>query len=105
MRAYASMRRSGEFSRLRQRGQRISAGVLTLYRAEPVPSDSRSVVGITVGKPVGGAVTRNLVRRRIAAILRESLAGRRMRLLVIARPESAQMPFARLRDDLQAALR
>ncbi len=104
MRRYASLRRSRDFSRLRQRGRRIATGALTVYRADPYPSDSLSVVGITVGKPVGGAVVRNTVRRRVAAILREALAGRRLRLLVVARPSAATTPFAQLRNDLERAL-
>jgi ribonuclease P protein component len=104
MRRYASLRRSGEFSRLRQRGRRIATGALTVYRADPYPSDETSKVGITVGKPVGGAVVRNTVRRRVAAILREALAGRRLRVLVVARPAAAAAPFSQLRNDLQRAL-
>jgi ribonuclease P protein component len=104
MRSYASLRRSWEFTRLRQRGRRIATAALTVYRADPFANDTSSVVGITVGKPVGGAVVRNTVRRRLAAILREALAGRRMRVLVVARPAAANVPFAQLRNDLERAL-
>ena len=104
MRAYASLRRAAEFNRLRSRGRRISGGALTVYRTDAFASDPRSVVGITVGKPVGGAVVRNTVRRRVAAILREELAGRRMRVLVVARPSAALAPFSTLRNELQRAL-
>jgi len=100
----ASLRRSAEFSRLRQRGRRIASSALTVYRAEPHPRDSASVVGITVGKPVGKAVVRNTVRRRLAAILREALSGRRLRVLVVARPIAATTPFAELRNELLRAL-
>ncbi len=104
MRAYASLRRSWEFNRLRQRGRRIATAALTVYRADPLPKDTTSVVGITVGKPVGGAVVRNTVRRRVAAILRGALKERRLRLLVVARPAAATTPFAQLRNDLERAL-
>jgi ribonuclease P protein component len=100
----ASLRRSAEFSRLRQRGRRISSSALTVFRAEPFPADRSAVVGITVGKPVGRAVVRNTVRRRVAAILREALAGRRLRILVVARPSAATTPFAQLRNELLRAL-
>jgi RNase P protein component len=40
----------------------------------------------------------------VAAILREALKGRRLRVLVIARPGAANVPFAQLRNDLQRAL-
>jgi len=104
MRPYASLRRTAEFSRLRQRGRRVNANALTIYRSDPQAADRTSVVGITVAKPVGGAVVRNKVRRRVAAILRDLLAGRRMRLLVVARPPAALAPFSQLRNELERAL-
>lgn len=104
MRRFASLRRTSDFSRLRQRGRRTACGVVTLYRAESRPGEPRSIVGITVGKPVGKAAERNRVKRRIAAILHEALEGRSIRLLVVARPGAAQAPFARLRSDLERAL-
>jgi ribonuclease P protein component len=104
MRPYASLRRTVEFSRLRQRGRRVSASALTVYRGEPLKADRASVVGITVAKPVGKAVVRNKVRRRVAAILQQLLAGRRLRLLVVARPSAAAAPFAQLRNELERAL-
>ena len=104
MRRYASLRRAAEFSRLRQRGRRYSAGALTIYRADPFSSDRTSVVGITVAKPVGTAVVRNKVRRRVAAILQQVLPGRRLRLLVVARPSAATATFSQLRNELERAL-
>ena len=104
MRPYASLRRNAEFARLRQRGRRFASGALTIYRAESNAGDRTSVVGITVAKPVGKAVVRNRVRRRVAAILQRMLDGRRMRLLVVARPAAAAAPFAELRNELERAL-
>ena len=104
MRRFASLRRAADFSRLRQRGRRIATGVLTFYRSEALPSDRMSVVGISVGKPIGKAVVRNKVRRRLAAILHENLANRRMRLLVVARAGAAEAPFTTLRREVERAL-
>ena len=104
MRRYASLRRQGEFSRLRQRGRRYASGALTIYRSDPFHADRSAVVGITVGKPVGKAVVRNKVRRRVAALLQQMLAGRRLRLLVVAKPAAAEAPFAQLRNELERAL-
>jgi ribonuclease P protein component len=104
MRRYASLRRQGEFSRLRQRGRRYASGALTIYRSEPFRADQQAVVGITVGKPVGKAVVRNKVRRRVAALLQQMLAGRRLRLLVVAKPAAATAPFTQLRNELERAL-
>ena len=89
---------------MRQRGRRFTAGALTIYTADPLRADRTSVVGITVAKPVGKAVVRNKVRRRVAAILQQMLPGRRLRLLVVARPGAAAAPFTQLRNELERAL-
>jgi ribonuclease P protein component len=104
MRRYASLRRAAEFSRLRQRGRRFTTTNLTIYRGEPRQADRASVVGISVAKTVGNAVVRNRVRRRVAAILHDALAGRRMRLLVVARTAAATAAFAQLRNELERVL-
>ncbi len=76
----------------------------TLF-ADPQRPRERSVVGISVNKTVGIAVVRNRVRRRIAAILQEVLSGREpQRLLVVARPTAAVVPFETLRAQLRQAL-
>lgn len=104
MRSFASLRRSADFARLRQRGRRVASNALTVFKADPHPRDRSAIAGITVGKPVGKAVVRNLVRRRVAAILHEALAGRRLRILVVARPAAAEASFAQLRNELERAL-
>lgn len=104
MRPYASLRRRADFARLRNRGRRISAGPLTFYRAESFSGDATSLVGITVSTTVGKAVVRNKLRRRLAALLDEALAGQRMRLLVVARPGAGDAPFALLRRSVERAL-
>jgi ribonuclease P protein component len=105
MRHFASLRRQADFARLRRQGWRVSTKTLTLYRSDASPTDARSVVGITVGSSIGKAVVRNTVRRRLAAILHDALAGRMpMRLLIVARPAAAQASFETLRADLTSAL-
>jgi ribonuclease P protein component len=105
MRSFASLRRTADFSRLRQRGRRTATANLTVYRAAAAPRDERPLVGITVSKSVGTAVIRNRLRRRLAASLHDLLSSQaRMRLLVIARPSAAALPFAALQDELRRAL-
>ncbi|HLI94514.1 MAG TPA: ribonuclease P protein component [Candidatus Baltobacteraceae bacterium] len=105
MRHFASLRRAADFARLRQRGRRRATANLTLFCAQAAPGDERSLVGITVSKSVGTAVVRNRLRRRLAASLQELLSPQaRMRLLVIARPSAATLPFAVLRDEVRRAL-
>ncbi len=76
----------------------------TLF-ADPQRPRERSVVGISVSKTVGTAVTRNLVRRRLAALLHDSLLDRTPeRLLIVARPSAAAASFDELRAQLHKAL-
>ncbi|HTU83865.1 MAG TPA: ribonuclease P protein component [Candidatus Acidoferrales bacterium] len=106
MRRFAALRRRSDFSRLRQRGRRVSTPTLTLYRSDAAEGDPTSLVGITVTKTIGKAVVRNKLRRRLAAIVHEALAGMpAMRLLLVARPAAASAAFATLRADVSSALR
>ena len=106
MRRFASLRRRGDFVRLRQRGRRLATPSLTIYEARPSAGDARPLVGITVGKAVGGAVVRNRLRRRIGAIVNEVfVAGKpQVRLLIVAKPGAADLSFADLRTQLGRAL-
>jgi ribonuclease P protein component len=105
MRAFASLRRTADFARLRQRGRRTATANLTLYCAQAAPRDERPLVGVSVSKNVGTAVVRNRLRRRLHACLHELLASQSpMRLLVIARPSAAALPYTALHEELRAVL-
>ena len=105
MRSFASLRRRGDFSRLRHRGRRLAIGPGTLYRTAAAVDDRLPLVGISVSKAVGNAVVRNRVRRRLAAIFHEALAGASpVRLLLVVRPDAAAAPYAETRIEIQAAL-
>ncbi len=105
MRRFASLRRQADFARLRRQGRRVSTKSLVIYRSEPLPSDDRCLVGITVSKSIGKAVIRNKLRRRLAAIVHEALARHRaMRLLVIARPIAAVAAWRDLQAEVTSAL-
>lgn len=105
MRRFASLRRSGDFARLRARGRRTATANLTMFRGDAAPADTHPLVGISVSKSVGTAVVRNRVRRRLAACLHELLPeGARMRLVVIARPSAAQAGYQALCAELRKAV-
>lgn len=106
MRRYASLRRRGDFTRLRSRGRRTATANLTFFRGEAAPTDTRPLVGISVSKQVGTAVVRNRVRRRLGACLHEVLSfDVRMRLLILARPSAASASYAVLREEVRRAVR
>ena len=105
MRRVASLRRQGDFARLRRQGRRFSTKSLTIYRSGAPTGDASSLVGITVSKSIGKAVTRNKLRRRLAAIVHQALEHRRaMRLLVVARPDAAETAFPDLRAEVTSVL-
>jgi len=102
MRRFASLRRRADFSRVRRYGRRRSPPNLTLYMLDAIAGQAAPLVGITVGKAVGGAVVRNRTRRRISSILQALFAefpppGR---LLVVVRPDAAAAPFEALQREL-----
>lgn len=105
MRSFASLSRQADFARLRRRGKRVSTRSLVIYRSDPLAGDAASLVGITVSKSIGKAVIRNKLRRRLAAIVDEALGEcRSMRLLVVARPGAAEIPFGELRAEVASAM-
>lgn len=76
-------------------------------KAGPLAADAVRV-GFTASKKIGNAVVRNRARRRLRAAVAEIMprhARGGMDYVLIARGETAALPFARLRDDLILALR
>lgn len=105
MRRFASLRRTADFTRLRQRGRRVATANLTIFRGDAHPADKRPLVGFTISKAVGKAVVRNTVRRRLSACLHELLAGHApQRLVIIARPSAAAASYGALCAELARAL-
>jgi len=88
---------------VRRRGSATGQATVVAYA---VPSrDGRTRVAITVSKAVGKAVVRNLVRRRIRGALDGfPPVGTGVRLLIVAKPASATVPYERLAGDVRAAL-
>ncbi|MEV0391751.1 ribonuclease P protein component [Polymorphospora rubra] len=120
------LRHSSEFAAAMRAGRRVNRGSVVVHldlgpdadRSGPVvttkpardagaeSSSPPSRAGFVVSKAVGGAVVRNLVRRRLRHLVRERLdtlpAG--STLVVRALPSAAEAPYGRLAADLDAAL-
>jgi ribonuclease P protein component len=98
------MRRGADFAAAVRGGVRSARPSLVVHLA-PRPGGG-PLIGFVVSKAVGGAVVRNLVKRRLRAI-----AGGRVdsipadsALVVRALPAAARASFAELEEDLGAAL-
>jgi ribonuclease P protein component len=102
VRWYESLRRQSDFIAVRRRGRRANFPTLAAYALD---GSGASRIGVTVSKAVGGAVVRNLVRRRIQGALDGATPGpAALRLVLVAKPEAASEPYERLARDVAAAL-
>jgi ribonuclease P protein component len=99
------MRRSTEFASVVRSGDRARRGHVVVHRQSSLRS-GEPVVGLVVGKSVGGSVARHQVSRRLRAQLASRLDGlaEGSGLVVRALPGAAQATSAELGADLDAAL-
>jgi ribonuclease P protein component len=119
------LRRSNEFAAAIRGGRRAGRGAVVVHLdfagnrplAEPAPSEPARIAGgepssapsragFVVSKAVGGAVVRNAVRRRLRHLVRERMATlpAGATLVVRALPAAAELSYARLAADLDAAI-
>lgn len=96
--------RGEDFRTVVRRGRRTATPVAVYYAIERAGSPAR--FGFIVSKAVGGAVQRNLLRRRWRAIGRELVdAGASGADIVVrALPGAAERGWDELRDDARSAL-
>jgi ribonuclease P protein component len=97
------VRTRAAFADLAARGRRSRRGLVRVT-AVLDPGASTPDVAFAIGKPVGTAVVRNRVRRRLRAAVAE-LGPRPGTYLVATSPDAASAPYATLRTDLAEALR
>ncbi len=97
--------RPEDFRTVVRRGRRTSSPLAVYYRLERDPDDPVRF-GFIVSRAVGGAVERNLMRRRMRAVGRQFVdAGARgLDVVVRALPGSAQRDWASLSADMHDAL-
>lgn len=103
MRRFARLRRTNEIAFVRRRGLKEAFSTITVFAAE---GRGAPRFAITVSKAVGGAVERNLVRRRIRGAL-EALGAalpEDRRFVIVARPNASVEPYARLAADVRRAV-
>lgn len=94
--------RNRQFSYVYHRGLRASCKDLTLIYAK----NGQKRVGFSVSKKVGGAVVRNLVKRRLRECLRPLLPELKNGFyVIIAHPSSAERTFPQLKSCMDTMLR
>lgn len=97
--------RADEFRRVVKAGRR-RVGATVMTHLTPTSEASPARFGFIVSKAVGGAVTRNLVKRRLRAIaadeIRAGLVG--ADVVVRAMPGADTATYAQLRADVAAQL-
>ncbi|GGC01170.1 ribonuclease P protein component [Cellulomonas carbonis] len=99
------MRRSEQFARTIRTGGRAGRDTLVVHCAVGAEHDGTQV-GFVVAKTVGGAVVRNVVRRRLRGVVLEQRAAlpEHADVVVRALPASADATYTRLADDFRSAL-
>lgn len=87
-------------------GRRAGRTTLVVHVSSVEGSDEPARVGFVVSRAVGGAVVRNLVKRRLRALMGTRIDEVRRGALVVVRalPPSGRASFAALGADLDAAL-
>ena len=87
------MRRTADFRRTTRQGVRVGRPTLVVHAAQLLGEADRRV-GFVVGRSVGGAVTRNRVRRRLRHLAVAELAGTPGGVAVVIRalPRAATAP-------------
>ena len=95
-----------DFARLRQRGERRSTSNLVTNWQRMLPG-SGSRLGVITSAKVGGAVTRNRIRRllREAFRLHQRQLAHPIDLVVVARPGIAKNGYSEVETEFLAALR
>ena len=87
-----------------RRGSKAGGRTAVVYMVKT--GDAPSMAGFAVSRAVGGAVVRNLVKRRLRAVMADALATAPAgsRVVIRALPAAADASFAQLRTDVLGAM-
>lgn len=108
MSEFVSLKKNIDFRRLYRRGRTCVTPCVVVYALPNRAHMHR--IGITAGKKVGGAVSRNRAKRRLRALFREFAAGELadeccFDFVIVARARAVDCPFDRLKRDFFKAVR
>lgn len=96
----SSMKYNRDFRYLYNKGKSFAGAYLVIYVKKA--GKRENILGITVTKKIGNAVTRNRVRRLIRECyrLRESEINTGYKIVVVARGRAAEADFYAIRNDM-----
>ncbi len=96
------LKRTRDFAAVREQGKSVTGRCLILA-TRPRPDSPRPHAGFTTTKRIGNAVTRNRVRRRLRAIVREFYPSLTVThdIVTIAKWPAVKADFAELRKEWQ----
>ncbi len=109
MSGFVSLKKNVDFRRLYRRGKTCVTSCVVAYALPNRENVHR--LGITAGKKVGGAVSRNRAKRRIRALLSEFLkteefgGGRNFDFVIVARARAVNCEHDKLKRDFYNAMR
>ena len=100
------LRRSGDFRRAVRGGHRAGRRTVVVHVLSAADGSGVARVGFIVNKAVGGAVRRNLVQRRLRAVMAAMLGDLPAGSLTVVRalPPAATASFDELTADVSAGL-
>jgi ribonuclease P protein component len=99
---FQRLRRPGEFAEIRRVGKKLGNEFLLLRALDTGTGTTR--LGFSVGKRLGNAVIRNLVKRRLREILRQREIGKGWDIVVSARPLAAKASYRALANAIEELL-
>ncbi len=99
------LRKRGEFLDAYEIWTKVQGAHLVFYVAPNNLSHHR--LGVTVSRKIGGAVVRNLLKRRLREIFRTNKGAifPRCNVVVNAKRSAAQIPYEELREDFLRAVK
>jgi ribonuclease P protein component len=97
------IRRRSEFQRVYDRGAKVHGRYITLF-ALPNQCDG-SRLGIAATRKVGGAVQRNLAKRRVREVFRTHRPAEPLDVVIVPKREFFEASYGALIEDYLACLR